>query len=107
MNIISTLERDIARLEACASYHEGRAFHCRREVSLLKTELRQEQSDTCPTLEELRDLATTILALDGLTGAEIEGAEKVFTADCVLDSHARRLRSIAANHSIYRRWFYD
>jgi hypothetical protein len=105
MSIISSLERDIARLEACAIYHEGRAAHCRQEISLLKSELRQEQSETCPTLEELRDLAATILALDGLTGAEIEAAEKVFGADCVLNSDARRLRSIAANHSIYCQWF--
>ena len=76
MNIISSLERDIARLQACAIYHEGRAVHCRQEISLLKSELRQERSETCPTLEELRDLATTILALDGLTGAEIEAADE-------------------------------
>lgn len=105
MNIISSLERDIARLEACATYHEGRAVRCRQEISLLKSELRQEQSETCPTLKELRELATTILALDGLTGAEIEAAENVFGVDRVLNSDARRLRSIAANHSIYCRWF--
>jgi hypothetical protein len=105
MNIISTLERDIARLEAHATYHEGRAVHCRQEAALLKSELRQEQSDTAPTLEELRELAQTIPTLSGLTRAEIEAAEKIFTVDCVLDSLARRLRCIAANRSIYRRWF--
>jgi hypothetical protein len=106
MNIKSTLEKDIARLEAYATYHESRAVHCRHEASLLMTELRREQSDKCPTLEELRELAATILVLSGLTGAEIEAAEKAFADSCVLDSDARRLRSIAANHSIYRRWFY-
>jgi hypothetical protein len=60
MNIISTLERDIARLEAHATYHEGRAVHCRQEAALLKSEFRQEQSETAPTLEELRELAQII-----------------------------------------------
>jgi hypothetical protein len=92
MNIISTLERDIARLEAYATYHERRAVHCRQEAALLKSQLRQEQSDTTPKLEELRELAQTILTLNGLTGAEIEAAENVFAVDCVLDSNARRLR---------------
>jgi hypothetical protein len=83
MNIISTLERDIARFEAHATYHERRALICRQEAALLKSELRQEQSDAAPTLEELRELAQTILTLSGLTGAEIKAAEKIFTVDCV------------------------
>jgi hypothetical protein len=65
MNTISTLERDIARLEAYATYHEGRAVHCRQKAALLKSELRQEQSDASPTLEELRELAQRILTLSG------------------------------------------
>ena len=62
------------------SRHEGRAVHCRQEAALLKSELPQEQSDTTPTLEEFRELAQTILTLSGLTGAEIEAAEKIFTS---------------------------
>jgi hypothetical protein len=71
MNTISALERDIARLEAYATYHEGRAVHCRKEAALLKSELRQEQSDASPTLEELRELAQRILTLSGLTGPRL------------------------------------
>jgi len=102
MNTISSLERGIARLESCAAYRDDRARRCQQEATLVKDELPQEQSDTYPTLQELRELATTILELDGLTWAEIEAAEQVLADDSVLDSHAQRLRSIAANDSIYR-----
>jgi hypothetical protein len=41
-----------------------------------------------------------ILKLDGLTGAEIEAAEKVLSGDSVQITHLQRLREIAINHSL-------
>jgi hypothetical protein len=48
-------------------------------------------------LEEARRLARAILRLDGLTGAEIEAAERVLSVD---KADIRRLREIAGNHAM-------
>jgi hypothetical protein len=67
---------------------------------LLRQELEEEQTGTRTALENARERATMILGLDGLTGAEIEAAEKVLSGDSVQKAHLQRLREIAINHSL-------
>ena len=100
MNPIIQLQRDIARYEADAIYYQDRAEHCRCEAALLRHELEEEQTGTRAALKDARERATIILGLDGLTGAEIEAAEKVLSGDSVQKAHIQRLREIAINHSL-------
>ena len=100
MNPIPQLQRDITRYEADAIYYQDRAEHCRREAALLRQELEEEQTGTGAALKDARERATIILGLDGLTGAEIEAAEKVLSGDFVKKAAIQRLREIASNHSI-------
>ena len=100
MNPIPQLQRDITRYEADAIYYQDRAEHCRREAALLRQELEEEQTGTRAAFKDARKCATIILGLDGLTGAEIEAAEKVLSGDSVQKAHIQRLREIAINHSL-------
>jgi hypothetical protein len=100
MNPISQLQRDITRYEADAIYYQDRAEHCRREAALLRQELEEEQTGTRAALKDARQCATIILDLDGLTGAEIEAAEKVLWGDSMEKAAIQRLREIASNHKI-------
>src|SRR4029077_741213 len=81
--------------ETDAIYYQDPAEHCRREAALLRQELEEEQTGTRTALENARERATMILKLDGLTGAEIEAAEKVLSGDSVQKAHIQRLREIA------------
>jgi len=98
MDTISQLQQDIERYDADALYYIGRAEHCRHEGALLRQELAQEQSRK--GLEEAHALAATILQLDGLTGPEIEAAERVSHRASCSTADLTRLRAIALNHSI-------
>src|SRR5258706_15001105 len=100
MNPIIQLQRDIARYEADAIYYQDHAEYCRREAALLRQELEEEQTGSRTALESARELATMILKLDGLTGAEIEAAEKGLFGDALQKAHIQRLREIAVNHSL-------
>jgi hypothetical protein len=59
---------------------------------------------TLSDLEDAQHLATTILILEGLTGAEIESAERVVAGDFNPKRDTQRLRAIAINHCILARW---
>ena len=97
MDAIIQLEKDITRYEADAAFYEARARQCRSEAALLREELENERTGKQPALEVARKLAETILRLQGLTGAEVDAAERTFSDDPV---DIERLRQIAANHSI-------
>jgi hypothetical protein len=97
MNTIIQLQEDITRYEADASYYEEYAERCRREATLLREELENERAGKRSGLEEAHKLAEAILRLDGLTGAEIEAAESALSDE---SADIRRLRQIAAHHSI-------
>jgi len=97
MDVIIRLEKDITRYEADAAFYEARARQCRSEAALLREELENERTGKQSTLEVARKLAETILRLEGLTGAEVDAAERTFSDDPV---EIERLRQIEANHSI-------
>jgi hypothetical protein len=97
MDLISQLQQEIARYDADLLYYIGRAEHCRNEAALLREELEQERSRK--RLEEAHALAAEILELDGLTGAEIEAAERVMCTQSCSVPEISRLRAIAINHS--------
>jgi hypothetical protein len=84
--------------DANALYYTDRAEHCRREAALLRQELAEEQ--TRSRFEEAQALATTILQLDGLSGAEIEAAERIIYGTSCPIADLARLRAIALNHSV-------
>lgn len=97
MDIITQLQYDIDRYEADADYHAACAKRCRSEAAHLREELDNERAGKPQLMQQARRIAETILCLDGLTGAEIEAAENALTDEPV---NIRRLREIAANHSI-------
>jgi hypothetical protein len=97
MDTISQLQQDIERYDADAAFYEGCAKRCRSEAALLREELENERAGKRPALEVARKLAETILRLPGLTGAEVDAAERTFSDELV---NMERLRQIAANHSI-------
>jgi hypothetical protein len=97
MDAIIQLEKDISRYEADAAFYEARASQCWSEAALLREELENERTGKQPALEVARKLAEKILNLPGLTGAEVDAAERTFSDDPV---DIERLRQIAANHSI-------
>ena len=101
MDTISQLQQDIERYDADALYYIGRAEHCRHEAALLRRELAQEQLRKGLDEAHALALATTIVELDGLTGAERETAERVMCSQSCSVADVARLRSIALNHSIF------
>ena len=87
----------VRRYEADAVFYEARARQCRSEAALLQEELENERTGKQPALEVARKIAEAILRLQGLTGAEIDAAERTLSDEPV---DLERLRQIAANHSI-------
>jgi hypothetical protein len=83
--------QDLPQFEAVALICEERS----PEPSRLREEPENAGDDKSFPLEEARRLAQAILRLDGLTGAEIEAAEKMLSVD---RADIRRLREIAGNH---------
>src|SRR5580693_2486504 len=85
--------QDLPQFEAVALIEEER----RPEPNRLREEPENTGDDKSFPLEEARRLAQAILRLDGLTGAEIEAAERVLSVD---RADIRRLREIAGNHAM-------
>jgi len=85
--------QDLPQFEAVALIYEER----RPEPGLVRENLGNGGTDKSFPLEEARRLAQAIVRLDGLTGAEIEAAERVLSVDRV---DIRRLREIAGNHAM-------
>jgi hypothetical protein len=96
MSTILKPDRDTTKSDADANYYP--------ESDLLRSDLKVIQSDDLVTSADAQHLATIILALDGLTGAEVETAERVLSGDFNPNRDTRRLRTIAINHSILERW---
>jgi hypothetical protein len=86
-------DKDVPQFEAVALIEEDR----RSEPNRLREEPENRGDDKSFPLEEARRLAQAILRLDGLTGAEIEAAERVLSVD---RADIRRLREIAGNHAM-------
>jgi hypothetical protein len=84
--------QDVPQFEAVALIEERRL-----EPGLMPEEPDNGGADKSFPLEEARRLARSILRLDGLTGAEIEAAERVLSVD---KADIRRLREIAGNHAM-------
>jgi chorismate-pyruvate lyase len=93
MSTMIPLEKELPRFEAVALIHEERP----PEPNLMREEAGNNAVDNAFPLEEARRLARSILQLDGLTGAEIEAAERVLSVD---RADIRRLREIAGNHAM-------
>jgi hypothetical protein len=62
------------------------------------------EADKSFPLEEARRLAQAILRLEGLTGAEVEAAERMLSVD---RADIRRLREIAGNHAMLTPEFFS
>jgi hypothetical protein len=73
-------------------------------ISYASEEAGNNVVDSAFPLEEARRLAQSILRLDGLTGAEIEAAERVLSVD---RADIRRLREIAGNHAMVTPEFFN
>jgi hypothetical protein len=93
MRTIIQSDKDLPQFEAVALIYEER----RPEPNRIREEPENKGDDKSFPLEEARRLAQAILRLDGLTGAEIEAAERVLSVD---RADIRRLREIAGNHSV-------
>jgi|SRR5215472_9834125 len=93
-------ERELPQFEAVALIYEER----RPEPDLIRQEPENTGGDKSFPLEEARRLARAILRLDGLTGAEIEAAERVLSVD---RANIRRLREIAGNHAMLTPEFFN
>jgi hypothetical protein len=91
--------QDVPQFEAVALIEERRL-----EPALLREEPDNGGADKSFPLEEARRLARAILRLDGLTGAEIEAAERVLSVD---RADIRRLREIAGNHAMLTPEFFE
>jgi hypothetical protein len=76
----------------------------RPEPTLVRENPENGGDDKSFPLEEARRLAQAILRLDGLTGAEIEAAERVLSVD---RADIRRLREIAGNHAMLTPEFFS
>jgi hypothetical protein len=83
---------------------EYRSEQRRLESGLLREEPEREGANQSLPIEEARRLAHAILRLDGLTGAEIEAAERVLSVD---RADIRRLREIAGNHAMLTSEFFS
>src|ERR1700751_5750097 len=92
MKTMTQLEKDLPQFEAVDLIEERRL-----EPGLMPEEPDNGGADKSFPLEEARRLARAILRLDGLTGAEIEAAERVLSVD---RADIRRLREIAGNHAM-------
>jgi hypothetical protein len=92
-------EKDLPQFEAVALIEERRL-----ESGLARHEPENEEADKSFPSEEVRRLARAILRLDGLTGAEIEAAERVLSVD---KADIRRLREIAGNHAMLTPKFFN
>jgi hypothetical protein len=84
MKTMTQLEKDLPQFEAVDLIEERRL-----EPGLMPEEPDNGGADKSFPLEEARRLARAILRLDGLTGAEIEAAERVLSVD---KADIRRLR---------------
>ena len=84
MKTMTQLEKDLPQFEAVDLIEERRL-----EPGLMPEEPDNGGADKSFPLEEARRLARAILRLDGLTGAEIEAAERVLSVD---KGDIRRLR---------------
>jgi hypothetical protein len=93
-------EKEMPQFEAVALIFEER----RPEPNRLREEPEKTGDDKAFPLEEARRLAQAILRLDGLTGAEIEAAERVLSVD---RADIRRLREIAGNHAMLTPEFFN
>jgi hypothetical protein len=91
--------QDVPQFEAVALIEEDR----RPEPGLVRENPENGGAESFP-LEEARRLAQAILRLDGLTGAEIEAAERVLSVD---RADIRRLREIAGNHAMLTPEFFN
>jgi hypothetical protein len=100
MNTIIQFEKDLPQFEAVALIEEER----RLKPCLVREEPEIGETDKAFPLEEARRLANAILRLDGLTGAEIEAAERVLSVD---RADIRRLREIAGNHAMFTPEFFS
>src|ERR1700678_768980 len=76
----------------------------RPEPNRIREEQENPGDDKSFPLEEARRLAHAILRLDGLTGAEIEAAERMLSVD---RADIRRLREIAGNPPMFTPGFYN
>ena len=76
----------------------------RPEPNRIREEPENPGDDKSFPLEEARQLARAILRLDGLTGAEIEAAERMLSVD---RADIRRLREIAGNHAMLTPEFFN
>jgi hypothetical protein len=92
-------EKDLPQFEAVALIDNRSS-----EPGLARHEPESEGADKSFPLEEARRLARAILRLDGLTGAEIEAAERVLAVD---RADIRRLREIAGNHAMLTPEFFS
>jgi hypothetical protein len=92
--------QDVPQFEVVALIYEER----RPEPNRMREEPENTRDDKSFPLEEARRLAQAILRLDGLTGAEIEAAERVLSVD---RADIRRLREIAGNHAMLTPEFFS
>jgi hypothetical protein len=100
MKTATQLDKELRQFEVVALIEEERGL----EPGLLHEERENGEADKSFPLEEARRLARAILRLDGLTGAEIEAAERVLSVD---KADIRRLREIAGNHSLLTHEFFS
>ena len=100
MRTIIQSEKDLPQFEAVALIEEKPFL----EPGLEREEPEKRGADNAFPLEEARRLARAILRLDGLTGAEIEAAERVLAVD---RADIRRLREIAGNHALLTHEFFS
>jgi hypothetical protein len=100
MSTMIPLEKELPQFEAVALIHEEQP----PEPNLIREEAGNNVVDSAFPLEEARRLAQSILRLDGLTGAEIEAAERVLSVD---RADIRRLREIAGNHAMLTPEFFN
>jgi hypothetical protein len=101
MGTIIQAEKGLPQFEAVALIDEERCPEADRLRE--EPENRGAKEEALP-LEEARRLARAILRLDGLTGAEIEAAERVLSVD---RADIRRLREIAGNHAMLTPEFFS
>jgi hypothetical protein len=100
MRSIIQSEKDVPQFEAVALIYDER----RPEPGLVRENPENGGAQETFPLEEARRLAQAILRLDGLTGAEIEAAERVLSVD---RADIRRLREIAGNHAMLTPEFFS
>jgi len=100
MRTIIQSDKDLPQFEAVALRDWGRDA----APSVVNDEPEGAGADKSFPLEEARRLAQAILRLDGLTGAEIEAAERVLSVD---RADIRRLREIAGNHAMLTPEFFS